>query len=338
MHSASELFEYVTRPTERLAADVRRLEGDIMILGAGGKVGPSLAVKARRACEAAGVQKRVIAISKYDSPDVPELMRAWGVEVLEADLFDPEELARLPEARNIIFMAGRKFGTTGSQELTWAVNVLLPAKVCERFPEAGIVSFSTGNIYGDRPALCGGSVETDEPEPDGEYGQTCLGRERVFTYYAKKNGTRSLMFRLNYAVDLRYGVLYDIAKNVWEGRPVKLGRSVFNCIWQGDVCEYAIRSLLHVEAPPALLNVTGPETVSTRWAAERFGTLLGRTPAFEGAERDVGVFSNAAKMTGLMGYPTVSLGTMMEWQAAWIREGGETLKAPTHFDTTDGKY
>lgn len=338
MKSAQELLEMVTRPSPRLIKDVKRLEGDIMILGAGGKVGPSLAIMARRACDAAGLQKRILAVSKFDYPDAPESMRQWGVEVLEADLFDPAQLAALPNVKNIIFMVGRKFGTTGSQELTWAVNVLLPAKICERFPDASIVSFSTGNIYGDRPTLCGGSAETDEPNPDGEYGQTCLGRERVFTHYAKVNGTRSLMFRLNYAIDLRYGVLYDIAKSVWNGTSVKLGRSVFNCVWQGDVCEYAIRSLLHVGAPPELLNVTGPETVSTRWAAERFGELLGRVPVYEGEERDCGVFSNSAKLMGLMGYPSVPLEQMMAWQAEWIRKGGVTISAPTHFDTTDGKY
>lgn len=338
MKTAQEQLELITRPSPRLIEDVKRLEGNIMILGAGGKVGPSLAIMAQRACDAAGLQKRVLAISKFDYPDAPESMRRWGVEVLEADLFDPTQLAALPDVKNIIFMVGRKFGTTGSQELTWAVNVLLPAKICERFPGANIVSFSTGNIYGDRPTLCGGSVETDEPNPDGEYGQTCLGRERVFTHYAKVNGTRSLMFRLNYAIDLRYGVLYDIAKSVWDGTPVKLGRSVFNCVWQGDVCEYAIRSLLHVGTPPELLNVTGPETVSTRWAAERFGELLGRTPIYEGEERDCGVFSNSAKLMGLMGYPSVPLKQMMVWQAEWIRSGGATISAPTHFDTTDGKY
>lgn len=338
MNSAQELLELVTRPSPRLIQDIKRLEGDIMILGAGGKVGPGLAIMARRACNTAGLQKRILAVSKFDYPDAPESMRQWGVEVLETDLFDPAQLAALPDIKNIIFMVGRKFGTTGSQELTWAINVLLPAKICERFPRANIVSFSTGNIYGDRPTLCGGSVEADEPNPDGEYGQTCLGRERIFTHHAKVNGTRSLMFRLNYAIDLRYGVLYDIAKSVWDGGPVKLGRSVFNCVWQGDVCEYAIRSLLHVDAPPALLNVTGPETISTRWAAGRFGELLGRTPVYEGEERDSGIFSNSTKLMGLMGYPSVSLEQMMSWQAQWVRDGCATISAPTHFDTTDGKY
>ena len=331
-------LETVTRPSQALIEDIKQVDGPIMILGAGGKVGPSLALKAKRACAAAGISKQIIAVSKFDDPDAPELMRQQGLQVYETDLFDPEQLAALPKAQNIIFMTGRKFGTTQNQDLTWAVNVLLPAKICEAFPEARIVAFSTGNIYGDRPAGSGGASETDSPAPDGEYGQTCLGRERVFSYYAKKNGTKSLMFRLNYAVDLRYGVLYDIAKSVWDETPVKLGRGVFNCIWQGDVCEYALRSLLHTANPPAILNVTGPETISTRWAAEEFGRIFQKTPRFEGEEQPQGIFSNTTRLNEWMGYPSVTLGDMIRWQAEWVQNGAPALTAPTHFDTTDGKY
>ena len=338
MNSSQELLERITRPSPRLIDDIAKISGDIMIVGAGGKVGPSLAVTARRACEAAGLTKRILAVSKLDDPAAAETMRHWGVQVVEADLLDSQQLDALPEMDNILFLAGRKFGTYKNQADTWAANVLLPAKICERFPKAGIVAFSTGNIYGDRPARCGGSVETDAPNPDGEYGQTCLGRERVFSYYARRNKTRSLMFRLNYAVDLRYGVLYDIAKNVRDGIPIKRGRSVLNCIWQGDVCEYAIRALLHVDAPPAVLNVTGPETFSTRWAAERFGDLLGRAPLYEGEEQNGGIFSNSSKLMELMGYPSVCLERMIRWQAQWILAGGSSIAAPTHFDAADGVY
>ncbi|MEM5767259.1 MAG: NAD(P)-dependent oxidoreductase [Bacillota bacterium] len=338
MKESTELLEFMTRPSQRLVEDIKKIEGDILILGAGGKVGPSLAVTAARACKAAGVSKRVLAATLLDRSGTAEAMSAWGVEVLEADLSDPVQLAALPDCPNIIFMAGRKFGTSDNQSLTWAANVLLPAKVCERFPDARFVVFSTGNIYGDVSALSGGSSEDNEPNPDGEYGQTCLGRERVFEYYAGKNGTKSLLFRLNYAIEPRYGVLFDIASAVYEGRPVSLGRGVYNCIWQGDVCEYTLRSLLHTANPPAALNVTGPQCVSTRWTAETFGKIFGKEPVYTGEERPVGIYSNTTKLGGLLGMPLVALDDMIRMQADWIASGGESISAPTHFEQVDGKY
>jgi nucleoside-diphosphate-sugar epimerase len=338
MKESTELLEFMTRPSQRLVEDIKKIEGDILILGAGGKVGPSLAVTAARACKAAGVSKRVLAATLLDRSGTAEAMSAWGVEVLEADLSDPVQLAALPDCPNIIFMAGRKFGTSDNQSLTWAANVLLPAKVCERFPDARFVVFSTGNIYGDVSVLSGGSSEDNEPNPDGEYGQTCLGRERVFEYYAGKNGTKSLLFRLNYAIEPRYGVLFDIASAVYEGRPVSLGRGIYNCIWQGDVCEYALRSLLHTANPPAALNVTGPQCVSTRWTAETFGKIFGKEPVYTGEERPVGIYSNTTKLGGLLGMPLVALDDMIRMQADWIASGGESISAPTHFEQVDGKY
>ncbi len=338
MKDLAELMEFMTRPQPRLVEDISKIEGDIMILGAGGKVGPSLAIMAKRACEKAGISKRVIAVSIFDRPETRELMLAHGVELIEADLFDSSHLSALPDCKSIIYMMGRKFGTTDSQSMTWAVNVLLPAKICERFPDSDIVVFSTGNVYGDVPVLGGGSVETDEPNPDGEYGQTCLGRERVFEHYAAKDGTRSLLFRLNYAIELRYGVLFDIANAVYSGRPVSLGRGIYNCLWQGDVCEYAIRSLLHTSNPPAILNVTGPQCVSTRWTANEFARIFGKEALFDGQERPEGLYSNTTRLNSLMGMPHVSLGDMISWQADWIKLGGETIAAPTHFEQVDGKY
>ena len=338
MHNVDELMEMMTQPSQRLIDDVCKIEGDIMILGAGGKVGPSLAIMARRAFDKAGHAGKVIAVSLFDRSGGRERMEACGVQVIEADLFDPEQLADLPGCGNIIFMAGKKFGTTDNQSLTWAVNVLLPAKICERFPSSRFVVFSTGNVYGDVSALSGGSLEEDEPNPDGEYGQTCLGRERVFEHYAEKNGTESLLFRLTYAIEMRYGVLYDVARSVLDGSPVCLDRGVYSCIWQGDVCEYAIRSLLHVQNPPNKLNVTGPQCISTRQTALRFGRLFGKTPIFRGEETAGGIYGNASKICALMGYPHVALDDMMEWQANWIRSGGESIDAPTHFESVDGKY
>lgn len=338
MKNTQELMEFLTRPSRRLIEDMKKIDGDIMILGAGGKVGPSLSIMAARACREAGLNKKVIAVSLYDRKDAPEMMRSYGVEVIEANLLDDKQLRELPDCPNIIFMAGRKFGTTENQSLTWTINVLLPAKVCERFPNSNFVVFSTGNVYGDTSALSGGSTEEDEPNPDGEYGWTCLGRERVFQYYAGLNGTKSLLFRLNYAIEMRYGVLFDIANAVYNGQPVNLSRGIYNCIWQGDVCEYAIRSLLHVSNPPNILNVTGPQCISTRWTAETFGKIFGKKPVYCGEERPVGIYSNTTKLGGLMGMPLMPLEDMIRMQAEWIMYGGESINAPTHFDQADGKY
>ncbi|MEA5051142.1 MAG: epimerase [Oscillospiraceae bacterium] len=335
-----ELIELLSRPSKRLVAEIGKIDGDIMILGCGGKIGPSLAAMAARACREAGVKKRVIGVSKFDYEDAPATMRDAGVEVIEADLFDPAQLAALPDVPNIIYMVGRKFGTYKNQSLTWAINVLLPAKICERFKDSRIVSFSTGNVYGFAPVTGGGFRETDTPDPFGEYGQTCLGRERVFEHYAELNGTKSLMFRLNYAIDMRYGVLYDLATSIMKGTPVNLDVSFFNCIWQGDCCEYAIRSLAYCDNPPFLLNVTGPESISMYAAALQMGGLLGREPVFSGEKYSTkpSMFSNTQKLNELMGYPLMPLNAMMRMTAEWVKGGGRAINAPTHFEATDGRY
>lgn len=338
MRTIPEVLELMTRPSQRLVEDMKVLDGDIMILGAGGKIGPSLAITAKRAFDAASLKRRVVAVSLMDYPDAGPSMRDAGVEVFETDISDPAKLKALPDIQNIIYMIGRKFGTTGNQPLTWQVNVLLPSKVCERFPRANMVVFSTGNVYGMAPLSSGGFCEEDEPQPEGEYAQSCLGRERMLEYYSKRDNIRMLLFRLNYAIDVRYGVLYDIARAVYDGRPISLSQAVFNCIWQGDACEYALRSLLHTSVPPAVLNVTGPETVSTRWATEWFGARFGKKPLFDDEEGNRATFSNTAKLAKLLGYPKMPLLTMMEMVADWIIAGGEAINAPTHFETTDGKY
>lgn len=338
MKTTSELFELMTRPSKRLIEDMKSLNSDIMILGAGGKVGPSLAITAKRAFDAAGIDKRVVAVSLFDYPDAPNTMKAAGVEVIEADLSDSAVLKDLPDIKNIIYMVGRKFGTSQNQSLTWQINALLPAKVCERFPGSNIVAFSTGNVYGMTDINTGGSTELDELRPEGEYAQSCLGRERIMEYYSQKDNTSMLLFRLNYAIDMRYGVLFDIANAVYNETPVSLGQAVFNCIWQGDVCEYALRSLLHTSVPPAKLNVTGPETISTKWVANEFAKRFNKTPIFSGEEGNRALLSNAGKMNQLMGYPMTSLNAMIDMVAEWIMSGGETINAPTHFEATDGKY
>lgn len=338
LQTTKELMEFMTRPSARLVEDLKRLKGDILILGAGGKVGPAMAVLAKRGVEAAGTGAKVYAASLFDRPDAPETMRSAGVEVIEADLSDPKQLAALPEAENIIYMVGKKFGTEGCEDLTWHINVILPYLAAERFPHANIVAFSTGNVYGMAPVVSGGFCEDDLPQPIGEYALTCLGRERVLEHCSAHNGTPMLFFRLNYAIDLRYGVLYDIAKAIVEGRPIDVSQGVFNCIWQGDVCEFAIRSLLHAAVPPQKLNVSSPEAISIRWAAKELGKRLGREPRFTGEEVQSALFSNCQKMVQLLGAPSVGVLEMMDMVARWVLNGGEAISAPTHFETTNGVY
>jgi dTDP-4-dehydrorhamnose reductase len=335
----TELLDLITRPSQRLVEDVKKINGDILILGCGGKIGPSLAITAQRAIDQAPLDKQVIGASLFDYKDAPEQLQRAGVQVIQADFFDLEQLKALPDVENIIYMVGRKFGTQGNPELTWAINVLLPAKICERFPKANFVVFSTGNVYRYEDVSSGGSLETDLPEPVGEYGQTSLGRERVFEYYAGLHQNKMLFFRLNYAIDLRYGVLYDIARDIMAGNPINTGTGYFNCIWQGDVCEYAIRSLLHTKNPPNILNVTGPEHISIRWAAEQMGELLNREPVFlENSAPQKALYSNTAKLNDLMGYPNLPLKSMMNLVVDWVRLGGKTIDAPTHFEAQDGKF
>lgn len=338
LKTTSELTEFMTRPSARLVEDLKRLKGDIMILGAGGKVGPAMAVLAKRGVEAAGTGAKVYAASLFDRPDAPDIMRSAGVEVIEADLSDPKQLAALPEAENIIFMVGKKFGTEGNESLTWHINVILPYLAAERFPRSRIVAFSTGNVYGMAPVVSGGFCEDDVPHPIGEYAETCLGRERILEHCSVQNQTPMLIFRLNYAIDLRYGVLYDIANAIVEGRPIDVSQGVFNCIWQGDVCEFAIRSLLRTAVPPEKLNVSSPEAISIRWAAKELGKRLGKEPTFTGEEVQSALFSNCQKMVRMMGAPSVGILELIDMVAQWVQQGGEVISAPTHFETTNGTY
>lgn len=336
--NTKELQQFMTEPSEQLIQDVKKLQGDLMILGAGGKIGTTMAIKAQRAVEAAGTGAKVYAASLFDYSDSAQAMADAGVTVIECDFSDPEQLRALPDAANIIYMVGRKFGTTDSQSLTWHVNVILPYLVAQRFPNSHIVAFSTGNTYGMAPLASGGFNEADEPAPIGEYAQTCLGRERVLTHCSVQNNTPMLLFRLNYSIDLRYGVLYDLGNAIMNGQPIDVSQSVFNCVWQGEVCEYAIRSLLHTAVPPMPLNVSSPEAISIRWAAKEMGKRLGKEPIFTGEELDHSLFLNCQKMVELMGRPKLGVLEMMDMVADWIKMGGDSIHAPTHFETTDGKF
>ena len=338
METVEQLEAKLTEPSEGLIADVAKLEGDILILGVGGKMGLSLAQLAKNAIDHAGIDKGLIGVSRFSSTGLEEELRSDGVETIATDLLDEHQLQSLPEVDNVIYMTGTKFGTTGREHLTWAMNSYLPGRVAEKFKESRIVVFSSGNVYPLTPVSLGGVTEEHPPGPVGEYAQSCLGRERVFEHFSHRNETPMLHFRLNYAIDLRYGVLLEIATSVREEQPVDLSMGHVNVIWQGDANEMAIRSLTVCESPPKLLNVTGPETVSVRWLAERFGELFGVEPVFINEEQDTALLSNASQAHKLFGYPKVPLQQMIEWTAQWIEAGGMVLDKDTHFQEREGKF
>jgi nucleoside-diphosphate-sugar epimerase len=326
-----DLERELARPSEADAAAMRRIEGDILILGAGGKMGPSLARLCRKASDAAGTRRRVIAVSRHVTPEP-------GIEAVRCDLLDREQVARLPEYPNILYLAGRKFGSAGNPELTWAMNAVVPSIVAERFGGARMVVFSTGNVYPFSDVTSGGSVESDLPAPVGEYAQSCLGRERVFEYYSGQTGLRCLFFRLNYAVDLRYGVLVDIARKVYAGDAVELGVPAFNAIWQRDANSYALRLLEHCTAPPTILNVTGARTLSVRQVAMLFAQRFGRDCRFQGSEGATALLSNASACHKLLGAPEIDEDRLIDMVAAWVEAGGASLDKPTHFEVADGRF
>lgn len=328
----------LTTPSDALCEDMAKLNGDIMVLGAGGKMGPTLCVLAKRAMEKAGVDKKVYAVSRGSDPIAKAFMEANGIVTIAADLLDTEKLRALPDTENVIYMAGKKFGTDGNEWQTWAMNAALPAYTAEKFKNSRIVVFSSGNIYPMVPAYTGGCREEDALGPVGEYAMSCMARERVFEYAANTWGTKVFFYRLNYAVDLRYGVIYDIARQIQEDKPISLRTACFNCIWQGSANEIAIRGLLHVDSPACTMNVTGPEILSVKETALELGRYLGKEPKFEGEPGERALLNNSAKAMETFGYPAVSAKTLIRWQAEWLLDGGRTLDKPTHFETRDGKF
>ncbi len=338
VETEEQLEVLLATPSVRDQELMRRLTGDVMILGAGGKMGPSLARRAKRAAEAAGVERRVFAVSRFSSEYERRELEKSGIETITCDLLSSEQVAALPLCENVLFLAGRKFGSADRSDLTWAVNTLVPAFVAQHFRAARIVVFSTGNVYPFVAADSGGSVEIDAPAPYGEYAQSGLGRERIFEYFSRENGTCCLIFRLNYAVDLRYGVLVDIARKIYEGQPIDLTVANLNAIWQGDANSYALRSLELCASPPRILNVTGPEIISVRRAAEFFAARFQRSALFQGADSGAALLSNASACHALLGYPEVSVGELMERVAHWIESGGVSLNKPTKYEVTNGRF
>ena len=333
-----QLESRLSEPTDEVIASIAALEGDILILGVGGKMGPTLAKQAKRAIDCAGITKKVTGVSRFSAPRLREDLHEAGIETITADLLSEEYLQNLPDTQNVILMAGRKFGSTGNEHLTWAMNSYMPGRVAEKFKDSRLVVFSTGNVYPLTPVSHGGSTEDSSVSPIGEYAQSCLSRERICTHFSLQYGTPMAILRLNYAIDLRYGILLDIAEKVYTEESISLKRGTVNVIWQGDANAIALRAFAHCQSPPLILNVTGPETVSIRSLASRFGTLLNKSPIFEGQEAETALLSNASQCHRLFGYPRVSLEQMIEWMAEWVRIGGTTLRKPTHFEVRDGKF
>jgi len=337
MTKESVLSNYL-KPSRRLVDDITRIESDILILGAGGKMGPAMAQLAQDAINEANIQKKVIAVSRFSDNSVPEKLNSFGIETIKADLLNDSDLEKLPEIPNIIYLAGHKFGTTGNESYTWIMNSYLPGKVAEKFQKSNLVVFSSGNVYPLSPVVNGGMTEDMPASPIGEYAQSCLGRERIFEYFSRKNNTPMFIYRLNYANDVTYGVLLEIAKSVKEEREIDLSMGDVNVIWQGDANEIAIRALLHCSIPPKVVNVTGPETISVRWIANEFGKQLNKTPKFIGSESSDALLSNAAECFKIFSYPNVSLKQMIELIGSWVEEGGKTINKPTHFQERKGEF
>jgi hypothetical protein len=333
-----ELGELISRPRPEAIEMFSHIDGDIMFLGVSGKIGPSLARMAKRACDSAGVKKRIAGVARFDSGELQQNIESYGIETIKGDLLDPGFLNSLPEVKNIFYLAGMKFGSDGNLPLTWAVNSLLPGLVAEKFRNSAIVAFSTGCVYPLVAVSSGGSTESDMPVAAGEYAQSCLGRERMFQYGSNKSGTKVTLVRLNYSVEMRYGVLTDIALKVRNRLPVDLAMGYFNVIWQGDMNDFVLRSLEYVQSPAKILNVTGPEILSVRETASEFGRLFGINPEFVNTEAETALLSNSSEAFRLFGKPEVPAAKVIKWIADWLKEGGRLLGKPTHFEVRDGKY
>jgi hypothetical protein len=338
IRDVEHLEDLLSEPSEAAIETLARLPGDLVLLGVGGKMGPTLARMARRASEAAGIRRRVFGVARFSSPGLEERLRSHGVEPVRCDLLDPGQLDRLPQADNVLVLLGKKFGSTGQEALTWANNSLLPAVVCGRYRGARLVAFSTGNVYGLAPVHLGGSVETDPLRPVGEYSMSCVGRERMYEYFSLTWDMPMALLRLNYACEMRYGVLADLARKVHAGQAIDVAMGHLNALWQGDANALALCAFGQLATPPTVLNLAGPELLSVRRLAEEFARLLGKPVALRGVEAADAFLSNGQKAQLRYGYPRVPVGRMLVWVADWVQRGGVSLDRPTHFEVRDGNF
>jgi len=338
IRDVDHLEELLSEPSATAIDAMRRLKGDLVVLGVAGKMGPTLARMARRALDAAGASGRVIGVSRFSSPEQQDALERHGIETIRYDLLDEDALARLPDVPNVIFMAGRKFGSTGDESLTWAMNAHLPAMVCRRYRRSRIVAFSTGNVYGLTSSGRGGSREDDLPNPVGEYAMSCLGRERLLEYFSRTHGTQVAILRLNYASEMRYGILVDLARRVLRLEPVDVTMGYFNVIWQADANAMALTALAHTSSPPLVVNLAGPEELSVRAACTELARLLNLEVVFAGREAGDALLSNGARGRALLGAPRVDAARLLAWTADWVQRGGESIDKPTHFESRTGRF
>jgi nucleoside-diphosphate-sugar epimerase len=328
------LEEFMTRPTRELEADLAKAGGDILVLGVGGKMGPTLARMAKRAAPG----KRVIGVARFSEKGLQQKLEAGGIECIPCDLLDRNAVERLPRVKNVVFMAGHKFGAAGDPSFTWAMNVAVPFMVAETFRDSRIVAFSTACVYPFVEVSGSGAPEdTAALPPPGDYATSCVGREQMFRHASQRYGTPGRLVRLSYAIDMRYGVLYDVAQSVFAGKPVELGMGYANVIWQGDANEQALRLLAHCTSPTSPINISGPKA-SVRWLAEEFGKRFSRKPRFSGEEAKSAWLIDTSAAVKLLGVPRVPLATMIDWVADWVARGQPSLGKPTHFEARDGKY
>lgn len=340
------LDELLSRPTPACIEALARVPGDIVFLGVAGKMGPTLARMAVRASAEAGVQRRVIGVSRFSDPKSQDALNNFGIETIRCDLGDPDQVAKLPDAPNVVAMSALKFGSTGKTALTWGMNVYVPTLVCRRYQGSRIVAFSTGNVYPLTDVRLGGARETDPVGPIGEYAMSCLGRERIYEYFAEgassgsdvSRATPTTIVRLNYACELRYGVLADMARRIYSGEAIDLSMGCVNAVWQGDANAAVLQSLERAASPAFTFNLAGPETLSVRRICETLGSLLGKPPVFIGTEAHDALISNGQLGHELFGYPTVPVARMLKWIAEWTLAGGRSLGKPTKFETRDGKF
>ena len=338
IENVQTLEELISRPPAWLVDTFAKIKGDLIILGVAGKMGPSLARMAKRASDAAGTGRKIIGVARFSKPEQQSALEMHGIETIKADLLSQKQLDALPDAPNIVYMPAMKFGSTGQEALTWAMNTYLAGMCAQRYARSRIVAFSTGNVYGLHPVVLGGATEQSDLDPRGDYAMSCLGRERMFEHFSRVNGTPTALLRLNYSTEMRYGVLVDIAQKVFAGEEVDLSMGVFNAIWQGDANAMSLGCLEHVASPPLVINIVAPELLSVRRVAEEFAALMNRPLRTRGVEATDALFSSGELCQRTFGYPRVPAARMIPWIADWVMRGGASLGKPTHFEARDGKY